>query len=56
MLEVPDWGLASCFDLGGIRNLAWIFLEVFISFGLVEAEILTFRACACACAGAGAKK
>ena len=31
------------FDLDGLRNLAWIFLEVFISFRLVEAEKIAQR-------------
>ena len=30
-------------DLDGLRNLAWIFLEVFISFRLVEAEKIAQR-------------
>ena len=50
VLEVLIQGFEGCWryltgvwhldlDLDGLRNLAWIFLEVFISFRLVEAEI-----------------
>ena len=50
VLHVLIWGVGGCcwfltgvwhldLDLDGLRNLAWIFLEVFILFRLVEAEI-----------------
>ena len=48
MLEVPDLGLAFSHNWDGLKNLAWIFPEIFISLRFVEAEILTAHACACA--------